>query len=580
MDDIRNRSDVAARQRLISGGEPRAPTLAPVLTTVVVLPEPPLLVQALAGRAADETADLRAACIAAATRLADGPDVKFWQEARSRSDLIRPPAPPPAVELVLPRVDRWSLKNGLQVVAVPRRGLPIVSFTVAVKAGGYDQQKGSTEGVADFVAAMLRKGAGKRGAEEIADAIDGVGGALEASAGMESSMVTCSVLVKDAALCLSLLSDMLLHPTFPPEEMAEIRDQMLASLAARADDPHQLAAAHFDNLLFGDEHPDGWVLTEEQVISISRESLVAFWKSYYRPNNAILAVAGDFDVAAVKASIARAFSPWRSAPIRPRPVFKMPQPQGTHVLLVDKPDLSQATLMFGHRGLAHGDPDWYAATLVNYVLGGSDFSSRLMTEVRSKRGLTYGIGSSFGASLYQGAFRISAATRNETAWDALSVTVDELRKIKSSGPTTEELAKAKGYYAGSVPFALESAAGVARQLVAAELHGLGATYVRQVPVRLAAVDQAAARAAALSRLEPDNLAIVMVGRAAVIEPQLRQRRLPGLSGRLSDRVSGLPFERVDYRAPISAAQRQAAAAPMPPPVPAAPGVRPRPRPTP
>ncbi|MEP6654161.1 MAG: hypothetical protein ABJA82_12430, partial [Myxococcales bacterium] len=128
-----------------------------------------------------------------ASRLTEGPDVKFW---KGRSDLIRPPAPPPAVELVLPRVDRWSLKNGLQVVAVPRRGLPIVSFTVAVKAGGYDEQKGRTQGVADFVAAMLRKGAGKRGAEEIADAIDGVGGGLEAAAGMESSMVTCSVLVK------------------------------------------------------------------------------------------------------------------------------------------------------------------------------------------------------------------------------------------------------------------------------------------------------------------------------------------------------------------------------------------------
>ncbi|MEO5768554.1 MAG: pitrilysin family protein [Polyangia bacterium] len=506
-----------------------------------------------------------------ATRLTEGPDVKFW---KGRSDLIRPPAPPPAVELVLPGVDRWSLKNGLQVVAVPRRGLPIISFTVAVKSGGYDEQKGRTQGVADFVAAMLRNGAGKRGAEEIADAIDGVGGSLEAAAGMESSMVTCSVLVKNAALCLNLLADMLLRPTFPPEEMAEIRDQMLASLAARADDPHQLAAAHFDNLLFGEEHPDGWVLTEEQVKAISRESVVAFWKSYYRPNNAMLAVAGDFDVAAVKQSISRAFSSWQSAPIRPRPVFKIPEPHGTRVLLVDKPDLSQATLMFGHRGIAHGDPDWYAATLVNYVLGGSDFSSRLMAEVRSMRGLTYGIGSSLGASLYQGAFRISAATRNETAWDALSVTVDELRKMKSSGPTAAELAKAKGYYAGSLPFELESAAGIARRIVAAELHGLGASYVRELPVRLAAVDQAAARAAALSRLEPDNLAIVMVGRAAVIEPQLRQGRLPGVSSG----VPGLPFERVDFRAPISAAERKAAGAPTPPPGPAAPQAPLRPTP--
>ncbi|MBC8131980.1 MAG: insulinase family protein [Deltaproteobacteria bacterium] len=468
--------------------------------------------------------------------------------------MIRPPASPPAVALNLPRVDRWTLKNGLDVVSVPRPGLPIVSFTVALKVGGYDEEKARTQGAADFVAAMLRKGTRKRGADAIADAIDGVGGSLDAAAGMESTMVTCSVLVKHAALCLDLLAEMLVRPTFPIDEMAEIRDQILASLAARTDDPHQLAAEHFDNLLFGDDHPDGWVLSEEHVVGITRETLVAFWKAFYRPNNAMLAVAGNFDAATMQAAITRAFGGWKAAPVRPRPVFPAAEVTGTgtRILLVDKPDLTQATLMFGHRGLRHGDSDWYATTLVNYVLGGSDFSSRLMTEVRSKRGLTYGIGSSFGATLYPGAFRISAATRNETAWEAVTVTMDEVRKMKATGPTAGELGKAKGFYAGSIPFELESAAGIARGIVAAELHGLGTSYVRELPVRLAAVDETAARAAALSRLDPDNTAIVVVGRASIVEPQLRQARSP-------DGVSRVPsFERVDYRAPLSAAKRRAA----------------------
>jgi zinc protease len=483
---------------------------------------------------------------AQASAAAHVADLAFWN---GRPDLIQPPPPPPAGALNLSPVDRWQLKNGLNVLAVPRRGLPIVSISIAIEAGGYDEVRGRNEGVADVVAAMLRKGTQKRSADQIAEAIDRVGGALDAGAAKESSTVSCSVLAKDAALCLDLLAEMLMRPTFPDAELPEIRDQVLAGIAARVDDPHLLAAEHFNNLLFGDTHPDGWVLTEEQVRAITRKSLVAFWDTFYRPNNALLAVAGDFDVAAMKASVARAFGAWKSGAVPLRGDFHIPVTRGTRVVLVDKPDLSQATLMFGHRGIRHGDADWYAATLVNYVLGGSDFSSRLMTEVRSNRGLTYGIGSSYGAPLYQGAFRVSAATRNETAGDALTVSLDQLRLMKASGPTAIELSKAKGYYAGSTPFELESAAGVARRIVAAELHALGIEYVRQLPLRLAAVDVAAAAAAAHAHLEPDGLAIVIVGRGSAIEGQLRK--------------AGLPFERVDYRAPISAAARRAKSAPPP-----------------
>jgi zinc protease len=399
--------------------------------------------------------------------------------------------------------------------------------------------------VADFTAAMLRHGAGKRSAEQIASAIDSVGGALEAAAGAESTVVTCSVLSASTDTCLSLLGDVLLRPTFPAAEMPQIRDQMLAALGGRDDDPHQLAAEHFDNLLFGEGHPDGWVLMPSHVKAITRDSLMTFWKTYYRPNNGILTIAGDVDPAAIKARIARTFGGWTKGVIPARPAFQIPEAHGVRVMLVDKPELTQATLMFGHPGLRHGDPDWYAATLVNYVLGGSDFSSRLMIEVRSKRGLTYGIGSSFGATLYPGAFRVSATTRNETCWEALSVTIDELRKMKQSGPTASELAKGKGYYAGSTPFTLESPAELARALVNADLHGLGVDYVKDLALRLAAVSPDATAAAARKWLDPDDLAIAIVGRASVVGPELRK--------------AGLTFEQVDAHAPISAAARRAAA---------------------
>jgi zinc protease len=485
---------------------------------------------------------------------------EFW---KGRTDLIVAPPPPKPEALALPKIDRFTLPNGMQVIVVARKGLPVASFGLAVEAGGYDEDRDNL-GVSDFVAAMLRKGtkngAKVRSADDISHAIDFVGGSLGAEASNEGTTVSCSALSKDSPLCLDLLSDVLLHPSFPEVEMGDVRDMMLAGVASRFDNPYELASAHFDNQLFGENHPNGWVLTAEDVRKIDRARLEKFWKTFYHPNHAILAVAGDVDLGRLRPQIEKAFRGWARAQSPARPGWTVPPLTGTRMLLIDRPDLTQATVVLGHGGIKHADPRWYAVTLMNYVLGGSDFSSRLMIEVRAKRGLTYGIGSSFGASLYQGSFRVSAATKNETVWDALLASVNEIRRMQTDGPTTPELDKAKGYYAGSYPFSLQSTAGIAGALVTAEEHGLGIGYVRDLPLRLAAVDEAQAKAAAKDYLHPDTLLVVIVGKGDAIEPQLAQ--------------SGVQFERINFKAPINAAARAAAkkpaAAPASAPAPAPP----------
>jgi zinc protease len=489
-----------------------------------------------------ETGAKAASGAGAATSSSSSPVAGAWQTYwQGRTDLITAPPPPTPTELNLPKVDRWKLKNGLEVLVVARKDLPVASFSIAMKAGGYDEEKGKTLGVADFTASMLRKGSKSRSADQISGAIDFVGGALETASANESSTAACSSLSKDSRLCLDLLSDILLRPSFPEAEMAEVRDQMLASLAARYDNPGELASEHFDNLLFGEKHPDGWVLMPDDVQKITREQLVTFWKTFYRPNNAMLAVAGDVDPARLRGEIEKAFAAWESAPVPARVEPKVPDVQSTRILLVDRADLTQSTVVFGHAGIKHVDPSWFAVTLMNYVLGGSDFSSRLMIEVRAKRGLTYGIGSSFGATLYQGPFRVSASTKNSSVWDALVASVGEIRRMKAEGPTADELAKAKGYYAGSYPFRLQGAAGIAASIVGAELHGLGIPYVKEFPVRLAAVTQPQAAEAAQKWLNPDGLWVVIVGRASEIEASIAK--------------SGLPYEKIDFKDPISYAAR-------------------------
>ncbi len=473
---------------------------------------------------------------AASTAQPSAPVADPWA---GRKDLLTAPPPPKPAALELPKLERFSLPNGLQVLVVARKDLPIASFGIAVRAGGYDERRDRL-GVADFVAAMLRRGTKTRSADDISRAIDFVGGTLDAQASNESTFASCSVLSRDTALCLDLLSDILLRPSFPEAEMPEVRDQMLAAIASRYDNPHALASIHFDNQLFGEDHPDGWVLTPEDVRKITRADLEAFWRTYLRPNRATLAIAGDVDVARVRAEVSKAFGGWARATVPFRPVWKLPPLDATRVLLVDRADLTQATMTLGHRGIEHADPRWYAATLMNYVLGGSDFSSRLMTEVRAKRGLTYGIGSSFGASQYPGAFRVVASTKTETTGEALRTTIDELRRMKATGPSALELDKAKGYYAGSTPFSLQSASGIASALVTAELHGLGDAYVRELPLRLADKDVNAVKAAARELLYPDALEVVIVGKADAIGPQLAK--------------AGLRFERIGFKDPIHRAR--------------------------
>src|SRR5262249_34357062 len=148
-----------------------------------------------------------------------------------------------------------------------------------------------------------------------------------------------------AKLCLDLLADIMLHPSFPESEMGEVRDEMLASIAARFDNPHELANAHFENLLFGEHHPDGWVLTPEDVQKITRAKLEAFWKTFYRPTRPLLAVAGDVDAAKLRGSIEKAFGGWAKAAVPARPEWPLPKVTASRILLVDRPDSTQATIV-------------------------------------------------------------------------------------------------------------------------------------------------------------------------------------------------------------------------------------------
>jgi zinc protease len=309
----------------------------------------------------------------------DKVNTEYWA---GRKDLIHSPAPPKPTELALPPVQRFTLKNGLEVIVVARKELPVVSFGLAVQAGGYDERRDQL-GVSDFVAAMLRRGTKTRSADDISNAIDFVGGMLDAQASNESTTAGCSALSKDAKLCLDLLSDILLHPSFPESEMGEVRDEMQAAVAARFDNPHELANAHFENQLFGEQNPAGWVLTAEDVRKITRADLEQFWKTFYRPNRAILAVAGDVDAAKLRAGIEKAFGGWARGDVAAPAYAAPPALNGRHVYFVQRPNSIQSSIAVGNIVVKRSDPRWYELTVANTIYGGA-FNSRIVRNIREE----------------------------------------------------------------------------------------------------------------------------------------------------------------------------------------------------
>ncbi len=462
-----------------------------------------------------------------------------------RKDLIQPPPLKPPAKVALPTIERFELPNGLQVIVIENHELPVASFHLAVRAGQQDEAR-EKRGVADIAAAMLTKGTKKRSADQIAQSIDQVGGQLGAGVDLEATHITCQTLSKDVATCLDLLPDVTTNPTFADKELTEVRKQVTGAIKQRRDDPSLLAEDHFENALWGEDHVRGWPVTLDTIGAIQRQDLIEWHGARFKPNNAVLAIAGDVDAKEIRAQVQKAFGAWQKGAAPEAKKFAEPVLKGMRVRLVDKPDQSQSQIVVGHLGIAHGDPDYFATTLVNYTLGGGGFSSRLMKVVRSQGGKTYGASSGFERYRTRGAFRAKTFTRNEETLPTLKLVLGEIAKMQKDGLNEVELADAKSNIAGNYPLAFESAGAIAAAVMAAELHGLGETYVREFPVKIAGVPLADARAAAKAHLDADDLVVVIVGKAETVAPQLKK--------------AAIPFELVDWLAPVSKRDREAKAA--------------------
>jgi zinc protease len=404
---------------------------------------------------------------------------------------------------------RFVMPNGLTVLVQEQHALPIVQIHALVKAGAA-QDPADKAGLANLVAGLLDEGTTSRSANQIAEQIEFVGGALQAKAGEDFTTASARVLKKDIELGFDLLADILLHPAFADHELERVRSQIMGEMQSEKDDPGQVAAKAFKQIVFP-SHPYRWPITgtEDTLPKIKRADVVQFYTREYVPNQTVLTIVGDITVDQARAQVAKRFGTWKRAENGARSLTPPHQLETSVVKLIEK-DLTQATILMGHVGISRTNPDYYAVTVMNYILGAGGFSSRLMDSIRDNQGLAYHVGSHFEANLVPGPFIVSLQTRNEAANQAITGVVSELNRIREAPVADQELSDAKAYLIGSFPLRVDTISKQAEVLALVELYGLGLDYFSHYPKLIDQVTKEDVLRVAKQYLHPHRYALVVV----------------------------------------------------------------------
>jgi predicted Zn-dependent peptidase len=423
--------------------------------------------------------------------------------------------------LKLPLHETITLKNGMTVLLMEKRGVPMVSFAAIVKAGSAADPV-SLEGLASSTAGLLRKGTTKRNAQKFAEDLDFIGASFGADASADFTALSAECLTKDLDKGLDLLSDAMLHPLFPQSEVDKLLSQDIDGVKAAKDEAESVALTYYYGYLFGKHpyaRPEGG--DELSLARIKRDTIVKFYETNYTPGNTILAVAGEFNSPQMKTKLEEVFGAW-TAKGAASPELGAAQPiKGKRLLLIDKPDATQTFFVIGNIGTAMNDPDRVAIRVVNTIFGGR-FTSQLNEALRVQSGLTYGAQSFFDSRKQPGAFAIYSYTKNESTVQAIDLALQVLDKLHKNGVTADELASAKAYIKGQFPPSIETSGQLARRMVSNEFYGLNDDEINQLEARMDAVTLPVAKQAIEKHFPADNLVFMLIGKAAEIRPAVEK----------------------------------------------------------
>jgi len=414
----------------------------------------------------------------------------------------------PAMAGAGPVAVRSTLPNGARLIVSEQRALPLVVINILVDAGSRRDPPGR-EGLAALTADLLTEATKTRTSSQISEATDFIGASLDTSAQTDYALLTLTVLAKDLATGLDLLTDVLLHPTFPEAEIARRREAALASMRAEEDNPGSVADRAFLKALFGNSpygHPV--IGTPDGVRRLTRKDLVDFYNAHYRPERAIITVAGDVSADDISARLRSALQGWARGDSAAF-VFPPTEYGSAKAVTINKP-ITQANIVLGQVGVARDNPDYFAITVMNFVLGGGGFTSRLLDNIRTKGGLAYSVGSGFSVNKARGSFQVVMQTKNQSANDAIQRACTELEQIRQQPVTDDELAGAKLYLTGSFPMRFDTTAKIASFLAQVEFYELGADYADTYAARIEAVTKDDIQRVAQQYVHPSELLLIAV----------------------------------------------------------------------
>jgi zinc protease len=436
----------------------------------------------------------------------------------------RAPVAKDVLQVKLPRPQSFTLPGGgARMLVVEDHKLPLVTLTVSLRGGALFEEP-AKPGVAGLTANLLTEGTTTRDYQQIAREAERLGATLDGAAGAERATVSASGLSENTDQLISLLADVLLHPTFPADRLARAKFQAVAQRAQQESSPQFLSGQLAREALYGAATPYGRpVATPAQIKAVTPEDLRAFYAAHYlNAPTTLIGVAGDVKAKDIAHKLQAALAGWRAAPQgagTALPAGTFNPRQKTAIYVVDRPGSAQTFLTFTNLGIRRTDPDFFPLTVANYILGGS-FNSRLNQDLREEKGYTYGVSSGVTAPKYPGAWTMGGSVRNAVTAPAVGGFYSEFARIQSAPVSEGELAAAKRSLVGSFALTLESPAGVLSRLLDVVDYGLPADYWDTYPQKVEAVTAADVLRVTKTYLGTGRIQLIAVGERTQIEPGL------------------------------------------------------------
>jgi len=414
----------------------------------------------------------------------------------------------PSFAFSLPLTERVTLQNGLRLIVAEDRSLPFVTFQLIID-GGSRLDPPDREGLSNMTAKGLLHGTTRHTAQQMSAMLDFIGAYLSTNSSKDYTSVGLKVLKKDLVQGFNLFMDALTQPLFPEDEFRREIQRTFGAIKSIEEDPGELSEREFSKTLFAKSpyaHPVTG--TEQSLARLTRNDVASFHNTYIRPNRAILVIVGDVSLNEIKKDLIDRLETWSARDV-PEVSYEQLSNSKRQTWVIDRA-ITQANVVLGNLGPPRKNPDFFPIAVMNYILGGG-FSSRLLTEVRAKRGFAYSVNSAFDFKKFTGSFSVNFQTKNDSAREAISIVLEEMKKIQTEPVTDKELEGARKYLTGSFPLRLDTQAKLAGFLAQVEFYDLGYDYADTYTSRIMAVTKEDIQRVAKKYLNPDNYTLVAVG---------------------------------------------------------------------